>query len=83
MKKLLFTITCLAVAHSLAAQANCSNTSVGFTPINDLGTGTFNNYQGSLYPNGSNYMPTQHKTDGMLLANQVQPLDANGNPDAN
>jgi hypothetical protein len=35
----------------------CSVTSVGFTPINVLGAGTFRGFQGGLYPGGSNVRP--------------------------
>ena len=69
------------------AQPNCSATSTGFTPINDLGKGVFTNawnvtWQGGLYPNGSNYLPSAHKSAGIQMASQVQYLDAKGNPDA-
>jgi len=37
-------------------------------------------YTGGLYPNGSNSRPTAHETAGVTLANEIQPLDANGNP---
>ena len=52
-------------------------------PLNDLGTGTYFGVQGGLYLNGSNTMPDVHHTDGLTLANAIQPLDANGNPDPN
>ncbi|TAL59771.1 MAG: T9SS type A sorting domain-containing protein [Bacteroidetes bacterium] len=65
-----------------SSQPLCSQTSVGYPPINDLGAGTWNTFQGGLYPNGSNYIPAAHKNAGLQLASQIQPLDANGNPDA-
>ena len=35
------------------------------TPINDLGAGLYlNQYQGGLYPGGSNLMPAPHATLG-------------------
>jgi hypothetical protein len=77
---LLFCISSLCNIHAFA-QANCSGTSVGFTPINDLGTGTYNGWTGGLYPNGSNYMPATHKNAGLALAAQVQPLNSSGAPD--
>ena len=50
------------VAWSPAAQASdCSVTSVGFTPLNDLGTGLYlDQFQGRLYPKGSNDVPAVH-----------------------
>lgn len=62
--------------------ADCSRTSVGFTPINDLGTGTYNGYQGGLYPAGSNLPPTTYLDEGMTTYVQaVLPRDATGQPD--
>ena len=63
------------------SQPVCTNTSVGYPPINDLGTGIWNTFQGGLYPGGSNFIPLAHKNAGMTLASQVVPLDAAGNPD--
>jgi hypothetical protein len=65
------------------AQPICTAPSSGFTPINDLKTGTFNGWTGGLYPNGSNYMPLAHKTAGMNIASsQIIPRDVSGNKDA-
>ncbi len=69
------------LAATASAQPNCSQTSVGLIPINDLGTGTYNGWTGGLYPNGSNYMPATHKSAGMALSQLIQPLDANGRAD--
>jgi len=81
MKRLsLATIAAFTSAITLA-QADCSQTSVGFTPIMDLGTGTFNGWEGGLYANGSNALPQAHAAAGAAIANSVVPLDANGNPD--
>lgn len=66
--------------HFLSAQ-NCNQSSVGFIPINDLGTGTYNGWVGGLYPNGANVMPTAHKNAGMTLAAQVVARNQSGNPD--
>ncbi len=68
----------------LFSQPNCSAPSTGFNPINDLGTGIspVTGLMGGLYPNGSNFLPSAHKTSGLQLAMQVQCLDTSGNPDA-
>jgi len=64
------------------AQPLCTAPSTGFTPINDLKTGTFNGWIGGLYLNGSNFMPSAHKIAGMNIAgNQVFPRNASGNQD--
>jgi hypothetical protein len=52
-------------------------------PLTDLGTGTYMGVQGGLYPGGSNVRPADHDAAGVTLANSIQPLDANGNPDPN
>jgi hypothetical protein len=70
----------LAVAPGVARGANCGQTSVGFTPLNDLGTGTYQGQQGGLYPGGTNVRPQAHETDGQLLADSIVPLDGAGNP---
>jgi Bacterial Ig-like domain (group 1) len=49
--------------------------------ITDLGTGLFEGqYEGGLYPNGSNVRPSGQDSYGVGLADSIQPLDANGNP---
>jgi hypothetical protein len=71
-----------AVGLVLGAQAqNCANTSVGFTPIGDLGAGLYQGFEGGLYPGGANTMPTAHLVDGIRSASRVRPRDAAGAPD--
>lgn len=60
---------------------SCSVTSVGFTPINDLGPGYFRGFQGGLYPGGSNTRPLIHNINGKTIANNILPLDTAGNID--
>ena len=51
------------------------------TPINDLGAGLYlNQFQGGLYENGSNAVPSDHHTAGQTAAARIQPLDGNGDP---
>jgi hypothetical protein len=38
--------------------------------------------QTGLYPGAQNTIPARHQQDGLRLAATLQPLDANGNPDA-
>jgi Putative Ig domain len=61
---------------------NVPNTSTPIVALNDLGTGTYQGSEGGLYPNGSNDRPSSHDADGVGIAQGIQPLDSNGNPDA-
>ena len=69
-----------ALTLSVPAQ-NCANTSVGFTPLNDLGAGTYLGFQGGLYPGGSNAVPAAHLAKGLSEVSQVVPRNAAGAPD--
>ena len=66
------------MASGISAQPDCSQTSTGHIPINDLGTGTYLGMTGGLYANGSNFRPPAHQAAGLAFAAQVQPLDASG-----
>jgi hypothetical protein len=76
-------ITIFTIFFSDAFPQNCFQTSVGLPPINDLGAGYFRNFQGGLYPSGSNSRPSSHNNDGLNLASQVVPLDTAGNYNPN
>src|SRR2546421_5853790 len=57
---------------------------VSFTPINDLGTGTYlGQFQGGLYPGGSNDVPAAHTAVGIGRASSIAPLNTSGQPDPN
>ena len=76
-------ISALALALLCASTdaQNCSNTSVpGLVPINDLGSGTYQGFQGGLYPGGATLRPIGHAIGGLAQAAQVVPRDATGNP---
>jgi hypothetical protein len=69
------------VAAISRSPAVCENPFVDATPITDLGQGTYQGYQGGLYPGGSNERPAAHdraydRTSRLVL------LNAEGNPDA-
>jgi hypothetical protein len=77
----LIILACTA-AHVIAA--NCNNTSVGLTPINDLGAGLYlGQFQGGLYPSGSNAIPAAHAAEGLTRATSIQPLNPQGQPNSN
>jgi hypothetical protein len=75
-------LVCVAVMGSLAGMAhgqNCSGTATGRTPLNDLGAGMYlGQFQGGLYPGGSNSPPGAHGAEGLARAAAIQPLDALG-----
>lgn len=51
-------------------------------PLDELGTGKYQGYTGGLYPDGSNQMPPAFYNDAIEFAKSIQPLDADGKPDA-
>jgi hypothetical protein len=56
------------------------NTSTPITALTDLGTGTYQGEEGGLYASGSNVRPSDHDSDGVAIAEGIQALDSNGNP---
>ena len=77
--KYILLLISITIVHAHAQ--NCNNTSVGFPPIQDLGTGYWRGEQGGLYPNGSNFRPATHNAAGLNIAQNILPLDTNGNVD--
>ncbi len=71
-----------AAAMQRERNKDCSLTSVGLTPLNDLGTDTYMGAQGGLYPGGSNDVPDGHLALGLARAAEITPRDAAGRPDA-
>lgn len=69
----------LAGGHALA---DCSLTSIDVTPLPDAGPRFYKGYQCGLYPRGANTRPPSHDAAALVAAAQVQPLEANGNPNA-
>src|SRR5262249_44177819 len=65
----------IALAAAPAIASNCSVTSVGFTPLIDLGTGTYQGQEGGLYPGGSNLRPSGHDAAGRFLAETLSPVN--------
>lgn len=60
---------CCAVAN-----ADCSLTTTGLTPLNDLGSGDYQGQTGGLYLNGVNNPPPKHLAAGIDRANQIKTL---------
>jgi hypothetical protein len=63
-------------------RADCSLTTTGIIPINDLGPGSYNGFTAGLYPAGSDAPPVAHAAAALTIAtDQIKPLNASGNPD--
>ncbi len=52
-------------------------------PLNELGTAKYQNFEGGFYPDSHNERPKDHEAAGLKLAKQVQPLNAQGQPESN
>jgi hypothetical protein len=63
--------------------SDCDQTSVGLVPVNDLGAGLYlGQFQGGLYPGGSNTPPPVHHAAGLAATAGIEPLNAAGEPDS-
>lgn len=70
-----------AVASRLSA-IDCTGTSVGFVPLDELGAGLYlGQFAGGLYPDGANAPPPAHWLAGRARAEAIGPLDPSGAPD--
>jgi hypothetical protein len=50
-------------------------------PLNDLGSGMYlGQFEGGLYENGANLVPSDHAAAGLAHAALIRPLDRDGNP---
>jgi hypothetical protein len=81
MKARIIFLLVIAALFDRAAAQNCAGTSVGRTPLNDLGTGYYQGFQGGLYPAGGNARPVQHDSARVTFASQVVPRNAAGEID--
>jgi hypothetical protein len=63
--------------------ADCDQTSVGLTPISELGASLYlDAFEGGLYPNGLNQAPAAHRLRGITRAAAVEPRLPDGTPSA-
>lgn len=68
-------------ASGMLAQSSSAASSIGDTPINDLGTGYYlGKFQGGLYQNGSNVVPAAQNSQGLKETSAIQPLSTTGQP---
>ncbi len=65
-----------------AARGDCSLTQVGIEPLPDAGPRLYKNVEGGLYPRGGGSRPPALAAAAGAIANQIQPLDAAGVPNA-
>src|SRR5437763_251033 len=85
MKTACFPVVLLSLCAGVKLFADCTLTSVGLTPLPDLGWRMYKtNFVGGLYPGGANSRPAAHEAAGLQIASeQIQPLDTNGVPASN
>lgn len=69
-------------SNSGPAAQGCSVTSVGLTPLTDLGGGLYQGQPGGLYPGGANTRPAAHEAAGVAIARGIGPRDRDGGPSA-
>ena len=75
------TLNASIVLLAIAISASTSERARSATPLNDLGSGLYlNQFQGGLYPNGSNNPPAVHAAEGVNRALAIQPLNTAGQP---
>lgn len=74
----------LAYGPKAYSQKDCSKPSSGFTPLTDFVLGDkFNGFTGGLYGNNSNLKPQRYMEDAMIIANEIKPLNVDGQVDPN
>jgi hypothetical protein len=64
-----------ASAREERVEADCAATSVGLSPLTDLGGGRYHGYRGGLYANGKNVPPKGYAKSGLARAKTVKPTD--------
>jgi hypothetical protein len=55
--------------------SDCSRTSVGLIPLEDLGPDTYQGIQGGLYPGGQSTPPDPYLQTGIVAGRAIQPID--------
>jgi len=82
----LFRSACLAAAVALATAAparatqDCSTSSIGQLPLDDLVGSSYRGFEGGLYPGGTNAIPDSHLRAGRTIAKRLAPLGPDGTP---
>jgi PKD repeat protein len=93
LKHIIPSLICLLVilnpffspAATASGLIDCSVTETGKIPLPDLGSNLYcrdgHCVEGGLYPEGSPIRPQSLEVEAQRIANQIQPLDINGNVD--
>ncbi|HTS70939.1 MAG TPA: Ig-like domain-containing protein [Terriglobia bacterium] len=77
------TITATYSGLTATASLNVNTASSAMIPLMDMTPSqNYFGFSGGLYGGGSDAVPAAHDADGLAIAGQIQPLDANGNPSA-
>src|SRR5688572_10566133 len=76
----LFALVTAAPSYASSSQ-DCSKTSIGQHPLDDLAGSSYLGVEGGLYPGGTNVMPDAHLRSARTIAKRLQPLGPHGNPD--
>ncbi|MFN7972726.1 MAG: DNRLRE domain-containing protein [Acidobacteriota bacterium] len=71
----------LAVLALALSVASGRAQTTGFTPLNDLGAGQYQGFQGGLYTGGVNLPPPAHAAAALAASQAIVPRDGAGNPD--
>jgi hypothetical protein len=61
--------------------ADCTHSSVGLTPLTELGRASYKGFEGGLYRGGENAPPSEHESAGEALAKGIEPLSPSGERD--
>lgn len=72
------TILIVLVLATAARAADCTRTSVNLKPLDELGRGTYQGFQGGLYPGGVSRRPQPHPQAGLEQMRAVVPRDGSG-----
>ncbi len=63
-----------------ARAADCRRTTMGLTPLNELGTKPYQGFAGGLYGGGENTPPAAHQALAMARTALIEPLGPDGRP---
>ena len=86
MKRMLLSVTAVIALLMVLIQApdwkagasECGSTSVGLTPLTELGPGFYQGFEGGLFPGGTNLRPSAHEDAGLAIARGIRPRKGNG-----
>jgi len=83
LKNYLTPLLCGLISINTFAQKDCDHDHTGLVPITDLGAGLYRGTSGGLYPGGSNVRPTEYLDKCIEHAQNILPLNTDGEYDEN